>query len=336
MFSVVIPLYNKENSIQRTLECVLIQSLRDFEVLIINDGSTDHSAEIVSKYIPFDSRIRLIHKENGGVCSARNLGIEKSTFSYISFLDADDLWESTYLEEQRNLINDFSDAAMWGINFAPVKNGVKEYLHTGLPDNYRGYILDYFSMKRVSDLFCSSSVVIRKNAFDVVGLFDTRIKYSEDLDMWYRILLNFPVAFFSKTMVYYILDAENRALRNHRKLKEFLPFFIDKYEIYKNNYSFYSYIHRWSAVLIRNYYFKVKKERSDAYDAAMRLNYSIIPRKYRYMLRTPYFIGRIIYTITTFKQRIMSTSFNRIRSIQQNKSSIFNSEECGFLKKCKG
>lgn len=90
MFSVVIPLYNKAQSIKSTLQCVLNQTSGEFEVLIIDDGSTDESVARVNEFS--DSRIRLIQKPNGGVSSARNRGIEEARYRYIALLDADDVW----------------------------------------------------------------------------------------------------------------------------------------------------------------------------------------------------------------------------------------------------
>jgi glycosyltransferase involved in cell wall biosynthesis len=243
MFTIIIPLYNKQNSITNTLRSVTNQSIHDFEVLVINDGSTDLSIQKVHEFIQVDQRILLIHKENGGVCTARNLGIEKSNNSFISFLDADDYWEPTYLEEQLRLIHDFPKAAMWGMNFAPVSNGIVEKLYTGLPENYRGYVTDYFTSGRVSDLFCSSSVVVRKEAFNVAGMFDTRIRFSEDLDMWYRIILNFPVAFDARIFVYYDQDTENRAMHKDKPLKEWLTLFCFEYDSYSERNCAFSHIY---------------------------------------------------------------------------------------------
>ena len=91
MFSIVIPLYNKPISIQDTLKSVKSQTFDEFELLIINDGSTDNSREKAAEIS--DSRFRIIDKENGGRSSARNLGIQLAAYSYIAFLDADDIWE---------------------------------------------------------------------------------------------------------------------------------------------------------------------------------------------------------------------------------------------------
>ncbi|MFD2433455.1 glycosyltransferase family 2 protein [Mesonia maritima] len=96
-FSVVIPLFNKENHIYDTLTYILNQTFPDFEVIVVNDGSTDNSSNIVENFS--DSRIRLFHQENQGASVARNFGISRAQSKYIALIDADDIWYSTHLEE---------------------------------------------------------------------------------------------------------------------------------------------------------------------------------------------------------------------------------------------
>ena len=91
MFSVIIPLYNKEKSVSSTLQSVLNQTFKKFEVIVVDDGSTDGSYDVVKQFK--DERIRLIQKENGGVSSARNRGIQETKYDHVAFLDADDVWE---------------------------------------------------------------------------------------------------------------------------------------------------------------------------------------------------------------------------------------------------
>lgn len=295
MFSIVIPLYNKAKSIENTINSILSQTFQEFEIIVIDDGSTDNSVESVKAIS--DNRIRLIQKENGGVCSARNRGIIEATYDYVAFLDADDTWDGNYLLEQSKLIQEFPLAYMWGINFAEMTDGkLARYLPTGLSEKFRGYVEDYFNIKgRISDLFCSSSVVIKKEVFDKIGFFDERIKYAEDNDMWFRIIANYPVAFYDKYMVFYQFDAENRALNKTINLRYFLPYFVDKYSEYKHkNKVFYVWINRWSSQQIRKYYFNTVKENYiDAKEAITKLDYTVLPKKYRALYKTPYLIGKI-------------------------------------------
>lgn len=299
MVSVVIPLYNKENSITSTLQSVCAQTYTDFEVLVVNDGSTDNGATLAAKYP--DTRIRVINKPNGGVCSARNRGINEAKGEFVALLDGDDQWDKEYLAEQVKMINDFPEAVMWGINFAETNNGkLVRRVSTGLPDGFRGYVENYFEMKgRISDLFCSSSVVIRKDVFDSVGLFDERIKYAEDSDMWFRIIATQKVAFYDQYMVFYQWDAENRAMTRHRDLRSFLPYYVEKYkaQLYKQNKVFYHWVMRWAGVRIKYSYFNDPEQYDDAKEAARKLDYSQLPIKYRLELLTPFWIGKLVYRI---------------------------------------
>lgn len=306
MISIVIPLYNKEKSVRATLESVLAQTYTEWECIVVDDGSTDNSANVVrelvnGKWKLADDKIRLICKPNGGVCSARNKGIEEAKGEYVALLDGDDQWDKDYLAEQVKMIHDFPEAAMWGINFAELNQGkLIRKLETALPDVYRGYVEHYFEMpKRISDLFCSSSVVIRREVFDKVGMFDERIKYSEDSDMWFRIIANYPVAFYDRYMVWYLYDAENRAMNRTRLLKYWLPYFVEKYKDpqFRHNKAFYRWIMRWAGGRIKLIYFNDPTQHVDAKVAARKLDYSQLPIKYRFELLTPYWMGRIVYKI---------------------------------------
>ena len=310
--SVVIPLYNKQNSILATLQSVLTQTYQNFEIVVVDDGSTDDSARIAEEYIRecmaygVECRGKVIRKANGGVCSARNRGIQEAKYDYIALLDGDDLWDEHYLEEQVKLIQDFPKAKMWGINFAETSNGTLiRTLSTGLPEGYRGYVENYFQMPgRMSDLYCSSSVVIKKEVFDYVGYFDERIKYAEDNDMWFRIIATYPVAFYDKYMAFYQYDAENRAMNRTRMLKYFLPYYVDKYQDFKHNQIFYRWINRWAANLIRIYYFDSTKEQlEDAGIASRKLDYTVIPPKYKLLFKAPYWMAVIFDKIDKLYHR---------------------------------
>ena len=104
-FSIVIPLYNKESYIEKTLKSVLNQTFTHYEIIVINDGSTDDSEATVLEFN--DKRIQLYNQKNQGAAVARNLGIEKAKYNYIAFLDADDLWMENHLETLKTLIQDF-------------------------------------------------------------------------------------------------------------------------------------------------------------------------------------------------------------------------------------
>lgn len=314
MISVIIPLYNKAQSIQHTLDSVLAQTYSDYEIIIVNDGSIDGSDKVVEAYIKsatinHQSQIRLISKSNGGVSSARNVGIRAAKSDYVALLDGDDLWEKTFLEEQLKLIADFPDAAMWGVNYAFVKNGKCCPCAQGMGDGFRGYVENYFGTSH-NDLFCSSSVVIKKSVFDVAGTFDERISSSEDLDEWYRIILKFPVVYYDKVLAYYYQDAENRCAYDTAvrfPLHKDIKFYIEKYaEDCRKNKQFSRFINNYVAshLLNEGYYFGTETERAEADVIVKKLFYEDIHPKYRLIFKTPRFVGWIIYKMVCLKKKI--------------------------------
>jgi len=206
--SVIIPLYNKEISICKTIESVLSQTFTDFELIIVNDGSTDNSFKVVSQYS--NSKIRIFSKENGGVSSARNFGILKARYIYIAFLDADDYWDSIYLEQMSLLICKYPSAIMLYCPFKFIDKNGNHHSNKILnkKDDYNGLIPIFkFSPKNWPS---SSSTIIKKT--DEILFFDERLLKGEDIDFWIRTALQGDVAYINTPMAYYNLAAENRAM----------------------------------------------------------------------------------------------------------------------------
>lgn len=314
--SVVIPLYNKQNSIVPTLQSVLAQTYQNYEVIIVDDGSTDNSAQVVEDFInSLPSRegqgIGLTRKPNGGVSSARNRGIQEAKYDYIALLDGDDLWDEHYLEEQVKLIQDFPEAKMWGVNYADIIDGKIYPYQQGMGKDYCGYVEDYFGTSH-ADLFCSSSVVLTKQIAQEVGLQDERMAYSEDLDFWYRIILHAKVVYCDKVLSFYNKDAENRAEQNfhaHFDIKRRMEYYVEKYVPYfAENPSFARFISLRAAWLIlqEGYYFGDKYDR-DATDKIVKyLAYEQMPDKYKWIFRTPRCIGRVVYELTKLLKKTKS------------------------------
>ncbi|QIC77320.1 glycosyltransferase family 2 protein [Acinetobacter indicus] len=115
MFSIVIPVYNKEYSIGRTLESISEQSFKRFELVLVNDGSTDQSLKVINDFINTHPNldIILIDQKNQGVSVARNVGVANSKYEFICFLDADDNWETVFLSTYNKYIDKYSDAGLW-------------------------------------------------------------------------------------------------------------------------------------------------------------------------------------------------------------------------------
>ncbi|HRP31138.1 MAG TPA: glycosyltransferase family A protein [Agriterribacter sp.] len=205
--SVVIPLYNKEISVSKTIESVLAQSHTDFELLIINDGSTDRSREVVAAIL--DSRIRIVDKLNGGISSSRNEGIKQSQSAYVAFLDADDFWEPDFLETIALLITDYPNADCYTTGYACKFNNATLNVFGA---RERGVIKDFFKQVYVGPVMHSSSICVKKETFLRIGYFNTSIRRGEDYDMWARMGRAVTIAATPDVRVWYRLQTENSAM----------------------------------------------------------------------------------------------------------------------------
>jgi len=196
--SVVIPLYNKAPYIARALKSVLTQTFQDFEVIVVDDGSTDGGAEVVRELR--DPRIRLIQQENRGVSAARNRGIEATLAVLVAFLDADDEWLPMFLETVIRLRRMFPDAGAYATAVCTEHNSTIKYnRYRSVPSpNWEGMITDYFRSQIFGDsVMRSSSTAIPRVVLQIMNGFVVGAKWGEDLDLWGRIGLRYPIGFSS-------------------------------------------------------------------------------------------------------------------------------------------
>lgn len=219
MFSVVIPLYNKEQFIQRAVESVLSQNYTDFELIVVNDGSTDKSLEKLKDIT--DSRIKIINQENAGVGAARNKGIESASYDWIALLDADDMWAVNHLKELRKIIEAYPLSGMVSSQVSLQDTNTKlKASDVSINSNIRE--IDYFKQASINlSIVHSSSVCINKKVFKEIGGF-TSNKMGEDLEYWARIALNYPVAISDVITAYYMRGTggvtENQDTSTYKKL----------------------------------------------------------------------------------------------------------------------
>ncbi len=214
-FTVIIPLYNKEKFIEATLQSVLMQSFTDFEVLIINDGSTDSGPELVKNFN--DPRIRLFSNDNAGVSAARNYGIEKATAEYISFLDADDYWYPDFLQEMFDSIQKNSEQKVFSAAIEIATANKVFPAQYSIAKTGDCEIVNYFAASFKETIICTSCAVFNKSVFEEIGNFDTKIKSGQDTDLWIRIGLRYPVVFSWKILARYVFD-ENSLSKNKNYL----------------------------------------------------------------------------------------------------------------------
>ncbi len=198
-FSVVIPLYNRERYIVRTLNSVLKQTRSPGEIVVVDDGSTDAGGQLVKS--TFGNKVKLIEQQNRGVSAARNAGIKASGGDWVAFLDADDIWLPNHLEELSRQIISFPHAGM------VASNSIQLNVNAPPPERSppgRVKQIDYLvEASKCLTIVNSSSVAIRRDVFNSIGDFKS-YKYGEDLEMWARVSLHYPVAFSdSVTSIYY-------------------------------------------------------------------------------------------------------------------------------------
>ena len=289
MISVVIPLYNKQESIVATLQSVLAQTYKDYEVVIVNDGSTDNSAHVVEEFIQA-SRLsphafRLITQPNAGVSAARNTGILEAKGEYIAFLEGDDMWDDKYLETLHQLICDYPDATIYGLGCAQIKDD-QELPQSTLQNRVRGYVENVWS--NYPGYWTGSSSSSSRAHLIEIGMFDTRMTHGEDLDVWWRMLLIGKGAYDSTILAYYRQDAENRAMNRMIPLEKHIPYYIDKYaEARANNIEFRRFFDREMIYRLYPYLFD-KQYRKQAKLLAKKLDYSLQKWTMKFRMKFPY------------------------------------------------
>jgi glycosyltransferase involved in cell wall biosynthesis len=220
-FTVIIPLFNKENFIENTLNSVLSQTFADFEVLIVNDGSTDSSVEIIKKFT--DPRISYFSKENQGVSSARNYGVEKANTNHISFIDADDYWYPGFLEEMFKNIKRHSGQKVFSAAIEIATSNKVFPAQYSITKTHDCEIVNYFSASSKETIICTSCAVFNKSVFEEIGNFDIQIKSGQDTDLWVRIGLVYPVVFSWKVLARYVYD-KNSLSKNKNSLNTKMDF----------------------------------------------------------------------------------------------------------------
>ena len=194
-FSVIIPVYNKADTIAESLQSVLSQTETDYEVIVVNDGSSDHLHDVLSGF----PTIQLIDQENGGVSVARNTGIHAAKGEYICFLDADDLWLPSHLEEMSLLIDQFPAADMFVTShITTTTDGKTFHSSKSIADFEQRFISDnLFALlnNRAYSIIHTNSICIRKTVLEANHIyFEPGEKIGEDTDVWYRTALCSSVA----------------------------------------------------------------------------------------------------------------------------------------------
>lgn len=193
-FSVVIPLYNKEKYIEDTLKSVMNQTFKDFEIIIVNDGSTDESLKVISQFK--NEKTHVYSQGNQGVATARNNGVNYSSGLYIALMDADDVWYKNHLEELKKQIDLFPNAGLFCNNYEiKLQDTVIRKTKFNFPYKENCIIKDYFKGSIIDSIAWTSAIAFSKQNFTKIGGFNPIYTTSQDIDLWIKFALNFNISF---------------------------------------------------------------------------------------------------------------------------------------------
>lgn len=238
LVSVIIPAYNHELYIEEALQSVINQTYKNIELIVINDGSTDGTAEIIEKFIKInqDKNIRFVNKQNEGVCKTMNMGLAMSMGDYIALLASDDKWienkielQIAFMENNKNIGLVCSDAYLTKFNmdtnlkYSDYKVGMDQYFKRGIQNcNMHEVLL-------ARPFIASITVMLRRKTFNEVGFFDEKLR-GEDTDMWLRVARKYPIGYINQPLVYYRMHGTN--VSNNMSL-----IIRGLFEIYKKHFS---------------------------------------------------------------------------------------------------
>ena len=192
--SVVIPTYNRIALVERAIDSVLMQSIKPFDIIVVDDGSDDGTSEMIQKKY---RSINLVQQQNSGVSAARNNGIKHAKGDWIALLDSDDEWTEKKLENQVNRLIKNPDYHFCHTNEIWIRNGVRVN-QKKRHQKYGGYIFDKcLDICRISP----SSTLFKKNILEHVGWFDTQLPVCEDYDLWLRITADYKILFVDEPLI---------------------------------------------------------------------------------------------------------------------------------------
>ena len=186
LISVIIPTYNRGWILKEAIDSVFRQAFPDFELIVVDDGSTDNTKDILNAY---DDKLNVIRQTNKGVSAARNRGIASASGRYVAFLDSDDLWLPEKLDRQIAFFNSNPDALICQTQEIWIRNGVR----INPKKRHQKFSGNIFEQSLMLCLVSPSAVMIKLSLFEKVGLFDEKLPACEDYDLWLRISCRYPV-----------------------------------------------------------------------------------------------------------------------------------------------
>ena len=214
LISVVVPLFNKRPYIRRCLDSIKAQTIANFEVIVVDDGSTDGGSELVAG----DDRFRVIRQPNSGPGAARNRGIAEARASLIAFLDADDEWDAGFLEAVLNLAQQYPQAGILATGSRRLLDtGSVREITLGRPDSGSARLVThYFRLVRKGEFITCSSVAVPAAVLRRTGGFPEKQRLGEDGDLWSRIATAYPIAYDVRILATYHSEAEGRSFHQFK------------------------------------------------------------------------------------------------------------------------
>ena len=311
LFSVVIPLFNKEDYIKSTIQSVLNQSLKDFELIVVNDGSTDNSFKLAKECIQGLSNCRIIDQNNQGLSASRNRGIKESKGDLVAFLDADDLWNSEFLKTINDLYINFPDASLYGTGYLekfhdkvilePKKNINHEL------KNKAFLIEDFFDANLFQPIVCQSSFAAKKMVFKELSYNET-INLSEDIDFYIKSNLKYKFAYSYKNLATVLLNIPDQITKSGIAEKTIPNFDLYEQEALKNQ-SLKKYLDFYRYTFAIQY--KLEKDIDNFKLLVNKIALNNLNSKQKFLLKSPLFVLRKLKVFKNYmlKKKIRMTSF---------------------------
>ncbi len=232
LISVIIPTYNRGHLINRAIQSILNQSYKDFEIIVVDDGSIDNTKEVIESFR--DERIRYIHyKENKGANAARNIGIRAAKGDYIAFQDSDDEWLPQKLEKQIKILKDApSDVGLVYTSFWRIMNDRRLYIPPKEIKPKEGYI--HINLLK-GNFISTQTMLLRKECFEKAGMFDENLPRLQDWDMVIRLSKHYLIRIIDMPMVNSYYTSESIS-ENSSSLVRAYKMILSKYrDDFENN-----------------------------------------------------------------------------------------------------
>ena len=294
--SIIIPTYNSSLFIKRTIQSVINQTYTDWELLIIDDQSTDNTVELINEYVKQDKRIKLLKtaQNSGGPATPKNIGIENAVGKYVAFLDHDDEWLPEKLEKQLKVFETSNNNKLGLVScFINIRNNNDGKIISKQRGLYKKNALNM--LLQYNFLITSSCIMTKREIFKKIGLFDNKFKVSDDWDMWLRILKSdYELDYTPECLVNYFVHEQNLSSNREKEIEEFKRLFN------KNNNGLYRMEDSW---FLSYYYFKNKQYKlSRKYYLQ-----NILSKKLSFLIK----IKAFAYIILTFSPKL-EYSFQKV------------------------